>query len=169
LNDEFHSLNNNLIGFPEEQRSQKRITYKQSELAIQNWQLRMEISTEYVALIAQSYAVLRAFSWQLRMSPFPLEALLVALATPQDSNLRDEVRYQKLEASQTFSHSFKPVLTCGLLFDLPCKHKHGATEHECKAPCSQGFQMKFSLMILVGSLNHHRRAASILAAKSIGS
>ena len=71
LNDEFHSLNNNLIGFPEEQRTQARITYTQSELAIQSWQLRMEISSEYVALIAQSYAVLRAFSWQLRMAPFP--------------------------------------------------------------------------------------------------
>ena len=92
LNDEFHSLNNNLIGFPEEERTQARITYSQSEVAIQSWSLRMEISSEYVALIAQSYAVLRAFSWQLRMAPFPMEALLVALATPQDSALRDEVR-----------------------------------------------------------------------------
>lgn len=38
-----------------------------------------------------AYNILRAFSWQLRLSPFPLADWCAALAAPQPSPLADEV------------------------------------------------------------------------------
>lgn len=42
-----------------------------------------------------AYCILRAFSWQLRLSPFPLEHLAVALTAPHPTPLLDEVRQQQ--------------------------------------------------------------------------
>ena len=41
-----------------------------------------------------AYCILRAFSWQLRLSPFPLEHLAAALSAPHPTPLLDEVRHQ---------------------------------------------------------------------------
>lgn len=41
-----------------------------------------------------AYCILRAFSWQLRLSPFPLEHLAAALTAPHPTPLLDEVRDQ---------------------------------------------------------------------------
>jgi hypothetical protein len=46
----------------------------------------------------QAYTSVRAFSWQLRLSPFPFEALLVAIVANDDSTLRDEVHICLLRA-----------------------------------------------------------------------
>jgi hypothetical protein len=124
LNDEFHSLNNNLIGFPEEQRTQAGITFSKTVLDFRHWELKLEVSTEFVALIAQAYAELRAFSWQLRLAPFPIEALLVAFATPQDSPLRDEVRAAPLcpRHPRTCLASMHPTTNAAFTLSPP----HGA-------------------------------------------
>lgn len=91
VNDEFHSMNNGLVGFPEEQRTQAGITFSPVRFHVPLWQLDVRISSEFIALCAQAYVQLRGFSWQLRLAPFSFEALVVALVTPQDSPLRDEV------------------------------------------------------------------------------
>ena len=41
-----------------------------------------------------AYCILRAFSWQLRLSPFPLEHLAAALTAAHPTPLLDEVREQ---------------------------------------------------------------------------
>ena len=41
--------------------------------------------------LAGSYAILRAFSWQIRLSPVPFEEFCAALCLPQTSVLMDEI------------------------------------------------------------------------------
>ena len=85
-------MNNGLIGFPDSSRTQAGITFSPVRFRVPAWRLDVRISSEFIALCAQAYVQLRGFSWQLRLAPFSFEALVVALVTPQDSPLRDEVR-----------------------------------------------------------------------------
>lgn len=41
--------------------------------------------------VAASYSILRAFSWQIRLSPVPFEELCAAIVLPQPSALLDEL------------------------------------------------------------------------------
>jgi hypothetical protein len=65
-----------------------------------------------------AYATLRAFSWQLRLSPFPFEDLAAALAAPAPSTLADEVHVcvlRALAADETPKERADRRLDLGLL------------------------------------------------------
>ena len=57
-----------------------------------------------------AYNILRAFSWQIRLSPFAFEELCAALFNPNPSPLMDElhVRYTKPQPQPTHNHNPTP-------------------------------------------------------------
>ncbi|KFM28809.1 Nucleosome-remodeling factor subunit BPTF [Auxenochlorella protothecoides] len=58
----------------------------------------LDIPTDLLGSLAASYQTLRAFSWQLRLAPFPLAAYCAALAAEAASHLVDEVHVSMLRA-----------------------------------------------------------------------
>jgi DDT domain/PHD-finger/WSTF, HB1, Itc1p, MBD9 motif 1 len=98
VNDEFHSMNNGLSSFPDEQRSQAGVGPRPVPVHVPAWGLTMQLPSDALALALQVYAVLRGFSWQIRLAPFSFSALLAAVVADDSSTLRDEVHICLLRA-----------------------------------------------------------------------
>jgi hypothetical protein len=98
VNDEFHSMNNGLANFAEEERSQAAVGPVPVHITVPDWSLSMSVPSDAVALALQVYTVLRSFSWQIRLTPFSFEALLAAIIANDDSVLRDELHICLLRA-----------------------------------------------------------------------
>lgn len=56
------------------------------------------LPTAAIGELAAAYAVLRSFSWQLRLSPFSFEDFCAAMSTPQPTALMDELHVCVLRA-----------------------------------------------------------------------
>ena len=98
VNDEFHSMNNGLSAFPEHHRTQEGFGPRPVAIHVPAWDLKMQLPSDAVALALQVYAMLRGFSWHIRLAPFSFEALLAAMVADDSSTLRDEVHICVLRA-----------------------------------------------------------------------
>ncbi len=57
-----------------------------------------------------AYNILRAFSWQIRLSPFAFEELCAALFNPNPSPLMDELHVRVLNSALRFFSAFAYAL-----------------------------------------------------------
>jgi DDT domain len=80
-----------------------------------------------------AYHVLRAFSWQLRLAPFPLADWCAALAAPQHSPLLDEAH---LALVRLLAQDESKVLQKAKLGQLSRESRRGACQERVQAWCS---------------------------------
>jgi hypothetical protein len=59
---------------------------------------RVAVPSAALGDLLSAYALLRSFSWQLRLAPFPFEDLCAAMASPQPTQVMDEVHTCVLRA-----------------------------------------------------------------------